>query len=261
MGLPNRTLDPWNLFNPKKIIFLIFALALIQAMGVAMMLLLGTRVGAILSGFFGGLISSTAATAALARKSRASQKEALSQEWLICLSATLAMLLEGAAILLFGAQRFEASVLLIFLGPVLLSGAMIFFYSKKIEEAPIEIDRPLLEFGPLLKLSAFIIAVLAASKLLQTHLGESGLIAITFIASLFEIHGSQIANMQLHAAGAIGEKLLGGLIAISIFSSYLSKLFLVFSIGSSDLKWNVLKLTALLLVSLLASWIAFFFLT
>ncbi|QQR80613.1 MAG: DUF4010 domain-containing protein [Deltaproteobacteria bacterium] len=58
----------WKVFNPKKIASIIFALAFIQVLGFSTSQLLGSRVGAVLSGFFGGLVSSTATTASSREK-------------------------------------------------------------------------------------------------------------------------------------------------------------------------------------------------
>lgn len=67
---PVAPLDSWSLLSPKKIATMILALAIIQVLGSALAQYLGTRTGAILTGFFGGLISSTATTASLAKKAK-----------------------------------------------------------------------------------------------------------------------------------------------------------------------------------------------
>jgi hypothetical protein len=83
---------------------------------------------------------------------------------------------------------------------------------------------------------------------------------LTFLVSLFEIHGSVIANIQMRDAGAFSVQFLGGLLAISVVASYLSKLFLIQTIGSTALRNKVLKYTAYLFLSLIVSWVTFLFL-
>ncbi len=222
---PAGTIDPWKLFSPKKIANLIFALAFIQALGSILISLLGTRIGAILTGFLGGLVSSTATTAALARKSALAAKSVTPTETLTFLSATLAMLIEAFAITVYGANDIHWSFLVLFCGPMLAAVLMIIYQARIATKKPLTLNDSRLELLPILKLAGFIIGVLAVSKLLQTAFGQAGLLVLTFIVSLFEIHGSVIANLQLHDLGAISLKSLGGCVAISILASNLSKLF------------------------------------
>lgn len=258
---PTTAIDPWNLINPKKIATLIMALTFIQAMGSVMTQALGAGAGAIITGFFGGLISSTATTASLARKSKSSEQSETSTEILTFLSATAAMLLEGATLLLLGTKEIHYTLLLMFVGPILAIAIMIFSQSQKIASRDLKIENIAFKIFPILKLTAFIVSVLALSKLLQNIFGQEGLVVLTFLVSLFEIHGSVIANIQLHDAGAVSVRLLGSLLATSIFASCLSKIFLISTIGSSSLRSQVVKSTFILIFSLLLGWLLFLGLT
>jgi uncharacterized membrane protein (DUF4010 family) len=254
---PSQALDPWNLFSPKKVATMFFALALLQATGSVLARLLGARAGAILTGFLGGLISSTATTAALAKRSKISAEKGSKTETLTFLAATGAMLFEGLALLLSGTTQFHPDLALIFLGPLLLTAGLIYRHAKQMVSRSVVLESRPFEILPLLKLAAFIVAVLALSKLLQKVFGQAGLMVLTFLVSLFEIHGSVIANLQLHESGGVSVSLLGSLLAISIFASYLSKLLLIFSIGSNLLRKDATKITALLLLSLVGSYLIF----
>ena len=256
--LPLASIDPWNLFSPKKIVNLIFALAFIQALGSVSISLLGARIGAIFSGFLGGLVSSTATTASLARKSSMSSKGETPTETLTFLSATLAMLIEALAITTYGTQDFHWSLLILFSGPIFSVLLMIVFLSRIRTQQQLTLSEIQFDILPILKLSVFIIGVLAVSKILQTAFGQAGLLVLTFIVSLFEIHGSVIANLQLHDSGVMSAQSLGNVLAVSMMASFISKLFLVLTIGSSPLKKSVIKSTLVLFLSLVVSWISFY---
>lgn len=255
--MPSGPVDPWGILSLKKAAYMVFALAFVQAFGSAMIQMLGNRKGAILTGFFGGLISSTATTVSLARKSSEAVKENVGKETLTFLSATLAMLVEGTVLLLVGTSEIHPSLLLIFVGPILTTTLMIVFISRKLRHRRLKIENVKLDILPILKLSAFIIAILSLSKLLQNIFGQSGLLILTFLVSLFEIHGSVIANIQLHDIGAFSVQFLGGLLAISVAASYISKLFLIQTIGSTALRNKVFKYTAFLFLSLIVSCVVF----
>lgn len=258
--LPSGPFDPWGLFSVKKAAYMVFALAFIQALGAAMIRFLGNRKGAILTGFFGGLVSSTAVTVSLARTSAEAPQEDRGKETLTYLAATLAMLFEGVVLLLLGTTEIHVPLLLIPAGPILLTMALIVLLMRKLPHRAVEAEPVEIEVLPVIKLAAFIIAILAVSKLLQNVFGRNGLLVLTFLVSLFEIHGSFIANIQMHDSGAFSVKFLGGLITLSIAASYLSKLFLIRTIGRADLSRVVVKYTGLLFVALAASFAVFWFL-
>lgn len=250
---PVPPIDPWNLLSPKKIATMIFALAVIQAIGLAMFRYLESRTGALLLGFFGGLISSTATTASLATKSKLGADQSSAAQ-LIFLSSTGAMLFEGLVLVITGVTEIHASHILIFVGPLLTTLGLIVAQYSNHQEQRIDSDTADFQILPLLKLSFFILFVLSISKVCQSLFGQNGLLAITSIASLFEIHGTIIANVQLHESGSVDVEFLCSLLAVSLLASYLSKLFLIWTLGSSNLSRYAIKSTALLLCSLALGW-------
>ena len=253
---PVAPLDPWNLLSPQKIVKMVFALVLIQALGSMLGQLMGRRAGALLTGFFGGLISSTATTASLARRSKVTNKTNNSSERLTFLAATVAMLFEGLAMVMAGATEIHLQTLLIFIGPILATVGMMFIQYRRVENRHGSSEVSSFQILPLLKLSVFIIAILTLSKVSQNLFGKSGLLVLTSFVSLFEIHGSIIANVHLHESGAVNIHFLCSLLAVSVAASYLSKLFLISTIGSSFLRSYAIKSTLFLFVSLIISWLA-----
>jgi uncharacterized membrane protein (DUF4010 family) len=138
--LPSAPMDPWNLLSPKKIATMLFALTLIQVMGVVLIHNLGSKSGTILIGFLGGLVSSTATTASLAQKSKTSTQDDPSSEILTFLAATGAMLLEGVALIFTGATTVHFSLLLIFLGPLVATTIMTWIRSQKLSEKKSDLE-------------------------------------------------------------------------------------------------------------------------
>jgi uncharacterized membrane protein (DUF4010 family) len=68
--LPNRNLDPWSVFNPYQIWWMVVLIAAISYLGYFAIKIAGNRHGPVLTGVFGGLASSTAVTLNLARFSK-----------------------------------------------------------------------------------------------------------------------------------------------------------------------------------------------
>ncbi len=97
--LPNRTIDPWDLFNPHNFGTLIVTIAAIQFAGYIAIRLFGERFGMAIMGFLGGLVSSTAVFANLAHtlRSHPTLTRAIMASAML---ATLAMLFEMITIIL-----------------------------------------------------------------------------------------------------------------------------------------------------------------
>ncbi len=73
--LPSKPIDPWQLINLQKICMLIAVLAIMQFGGYIALRIFGFRLGYLVMGFLGGLISSTALFATLARDSKQNNSE------------------------------------------------------------------------------------------------------------------------------------------------------------------------------------------
>jgi uncharacterized membrane protein (DUF4010 family) len=68
--MPNRTIDPWGALNPYLIWWLVILIATLSLVGYLACRWMGTERGTALTGFFGGIVSSTAVALSFARRSR-----------------------------------------------------------------------------------------------------------------------------------------------------------------------------------------------
>jgi uncharacterized membrane protein (DUF4010 family) len=153
------------------------------------------------------------------------------------------------------------SLLVLFVGPVVTTGVMILLSANNKTQSEIPVVKSQLEILPIVKLALFIIGILGISKVLVRSLGNSGLYLLTFFVSLFEIHGSFIANVQMHDNAIFGVRVLGSLLTLSMAASYLSKVFLIYTLGSAPLTKYALRFTLFVLLSLAASWVVFILIT
>lgn len=253
---PLHPIDPWGLLIPKKIISLLIALSFIQLSGAVLVRFLGYRLGVIFSGFLGGFVSSTATTAHLARKSRDSS-DTQHFETMTYLTATLAMLIECIGLISIGISDYHLEIYLLFLSPVLTTIILIAYNLKKL---PSHAGQKTTDFNfairPILKLTTFIVLILSLSKVLQNMFGDTGLMLLTFLVSLFEMHSSLIAGIQLHESGALNSSLLLNLLGLIVIASYISKIFLVYSLGSKQLQKTLVGWTLIILTNFIICWFA-----
>lgn len=250
---PNHALDPWNLLNLNKIISMVLALAFIQALGSGLAQYLGTKMGAILTGFFGGIISSTATTASVAKNSN-HKRANNAVEVLTIISAIAAMLIQSLALVTTGLGEVHYNLLMVFIIPLFGTVLLIYAQYKTLPEKKEESQDTNFKILPIIKLTIFIVVIIAASKIIQNYFGQNGLYFVTFLISLFEIHGSLIANVQLHEINAISISELQFLLALSVLASFVSKIFLIWTIGSPTLKPIASKYMLVLLTSTALSW-------
>lgn len=68
--LPNRPVDPWGALNPFKLWLLVVLISALSMVGYVAVRIYGAARGTLLTGFFGGLVSSTAVTLTFAKQSR-----------------------------------------------------------------------------------------------------------------------------------------------------------------------------------------------
>lgn len=68
--LPDRTVDPWGALNPYELWLLVILISGLSLVGYVAVRWLGAATGSLLTGLFGGLVSSTAVSLAFARRSR-----------------------------------------------------------------------------------------------------------------------------------------------------------------------------------------------
>lgn len=256
--LPAEPIDPWGLFSPRKITLLVLVLVAIQTLGGVFSQILGSRAGSFLSGFVGGVFSSTAVTAQIAKSSHNLSDDENRVAILSFLGSIIAQMVLAFALAFIGSKDHVLDFVFLFGSPIVGTILLTVFRSRKVQlKTAIPKHRdPLSDLLGIAKLSLFIIAIIAVSKLLQEQFGEHGLVPLTFLVSLFEVHGSIIANLQLSETGAIDHPTLRSLISIGLFASLISKLALGLFLGNQFFKRRISLWTGFLSLWVAAGWLA-----
>lgn len=217
--LPNRTLDPFDVFNPYKVMFLVILISGISFAGYFLTKFLGAEKGLGLTGLFGGLTSSTAVTAAMANHAR--QTPAIANP---CLFAT---------IIANATMFFRVLVVVAILDPLLLSqliwsigtmsvcaaiAVIVLWYGAATKQPSdgnyasrdINLKNPF-SLGPAIKFSLFFVGILFAAKIANIYFGDTGLYLASMLSGLADVDAitlsitEQTKTLQIdRAAGAIG---------------------------------------------------------
>lgn len=195
--LPNETVDPWGGINPWEIWFFTVLVAAISFAGYVAVRLLGERRGILVSSLVGAIVSSTAVTLTLARRTR---KE-----------PAVRTLAGGAALAaMVSATRVVITMLLIkpeigaAVAAPALSGAAMFglfgwwMMARAKPGATVEtkVGNPL-DVGPLLIFAVAFAVMAGASAAASTYLGAGSVILTSGLSGIFDVDVATLSAIRL----------------------------------------------------------------
>ena len=248
--LPNRTIDSWQLFNPRALGLLISMIALIQFGGYVAMRLLGNRIGMSLMGFFGGLISSTAVFANLPQTLQAHPAQTRST-MAVGLLSTIAMLAE-VGVILFVASRPLFFAVIWPISAMIAVGSIASFFLMRTATAsqdPFVLPRNPLNILAVLRLSLFIGAMITLVALAKHYVGSEGTFLISFLGGLFAIQGVMLATAVFYVSGKLPLLEASWVLMAAILATFVSKFFLLWTLTPR----RFALYTSLLLLGLMAA--------
>lgn len=239
--LPNRTIDPFNALNPFVIWLSIVLVMSISFVGYVAMKLFGVKRGLTLTGFFGGLASSTSVAISMAENVRRNKR--------ILYSATFAVVIAASTMFLRMAvvsSIFNFSVGSRLILPMILFAFSCYLLSLKVwqkelkEKATLSIKSPL-ALGSAFKFGIFFIAVLLISSLVKSYFGSSGLYLVALIGGLVEVDAITISFSSLAATASLSPIIAAIGIIIASLANTFSKWLLVNWFGTRKMGWEVGK--------------------
>lgn len=199
--LPARYMGPWQAVNPRTIGLFVLLIAGLSYVGYFAVRVLGSRLGLMLTAFFGGLSSSTAVTVAYAQRSRASASfRPLLGAGIALAAATMVprLCVEIAAVNGSLLPNLLPPLVVLALVPLALVVIAGLYTSKTPEHSELALGNPLqlraaLIFG--IALSGLFIAIEA----LQRSMGDSGIYMVAALAGLADVDAIALSLAQ--AAG------------------------------------------------------------
>lgn len=238
--LPNQGYGPWGVLNPYAIWWMVVMIAAISTVGYFAVKIGGARRGALFTGLFGGLASSTALTLHFSRTARANAK----------LNLALAMGILLACGTMFPRMLLVASILnpalfLPLLVPTVVMALIV--YVPAIVYWNLQTDRhdggafPLrnpLELGPALGFGLLLAGVLLLGKALQLWLGDAGVLALAAASGITDVDAItlSLARMSSHDL-ALGVAVTGVVVA-GAFNSF-AKAGIATVVGGRDIGLRV----------------------
>jgi uncharacterized membrane protein (DUF4010 family) len=257
--LPDRAIDPWQVFNPHRLWRLVVLVMAINALGYVAQRALGARLGLPLSGLAGGFVSATATIGAMGSRSMVHPDQRAS-----CVAAsTLANV----------ATIVQLSLVLGALSPPLLRALALPLAAAGLtalvaaafsglaawrdghgEPAPLK-GRP---FQPshALAFVALVGAILLLSAALSQWFGGRGALAAAGAAGFADAHAAAASVAQLLQAGRIDNEMAAYGVLLGFATNTASKAIVAFATGGRSFGGHLLPgLVAMLVAFALVLWL------
>lgn len=240
--LPDTTIDPWGLLNPRSMWLMVVLISAIGFFGYLLTRIIGKRNGTIISGILGGLVSSTAVTMSLARQSRSQNVDESHKNLLV--STTLAA--NGMMyfrVLIWGGTIFPA-ILPLIIPPllVMLLPVVIFLYThykryskqkqpKQTRAIPLESPLRIL---PALKFALLFFLIIVITYFAQILFGNIGLYLTAFFSGFSDIDPISLQLLHLADSGSIVPTIAATGIMIAVLVNTFSKGLIGLLIGDKQ---------------------------
>jgi uncharacterized membrane protein (DUF4010 family) len=258
--LPDRYVDPWKLINPARLWLIFVLLNALSFAGYVAVRLLGPKWGFAAWGGMAGLVSSTAATAALSHRAREGAPPGPVAVGIVLANAASAaaqLLVTGVAVpAMLGPV---AALMAVPVGVALLASWLAphlpNWHAGSGEAGNVPLTSPI-ALKPSAIFAVVMALVLAGSTLASRWLGATGAIAATVAGGAADVHAATLAAVTLASAGRIQEA--EALLAIlgAFLANMTVKLAMTGWIGGRGLLVRVAPpLLAMMLSAAVAYWV------
>lgn len=234
--LPNRSFGYEGVLNPFAIWLMVVLIVGISLAAYLASKFFGHARGAAISGVLGGLISSTATTASVARRSQKPQSHAQSLTVITLISAAVVFVRVIAEVMIVGPHVVE-TVLPPLLAMMTLAGVVAvaaYRLMMKSELQPAE-EPPPSELKGAVLFGLLYVLVLFAVSFAKEHFGQAGLFAVAAISGLTDMDAITLSTASLSNAGQLDAATAWRVIMTGGLANILFKAVLVLGMGSRAL--------------------------
>jgi uncharacterized membrane protein (DUF4010 family) len=255
--LPDKPIDPWGALNPYELWLLVILISGLSLVGYALTRWLGPGKGALLTGFAGGLVSSTAVTVSFSREARTNPVNTMAfasgilVAWAIMFARVLVVVavvnraLLGPLFLPFAAMALVAA------------GAAALIYLRGHPDGKgasardnLRVANPF-SITSAAKFAAFFAVVLVAVKIAQDNFSDSGVYAVAALAGLTDVDAITLSMAELAKTGSAQVAVIAIVIASLVNTAV--KCGIAFVLGGPALGRPLLLAIGAMLIAGLAS--------
>lgn len=196
--LPNQGYGPWQALNPYEIWWLVVLMATISFAAYCAVRVAGTEKGILLTGFLGGLVSSTAVSIHLARLAHKLEQQRILAAGVLVASATMFIRVLLVVAIVNPRLFRPLSLPLVFMALVIFTVAAVFYIRKSERTAigPLKLRNPV-ELGQAVQFGVMLAVVLLLTHVVQAWLGEAGLYLLAAISGVADVDAITISFARM----------------------------------------------------------------
>jgi len=235
--LPNHTIDPYQIINPYFIWLMVVLISGLSFAGYIAARIIGVSRGIMVTGFFGGFLSSTATTITFSKKvdeQNKATRHLASAIALACTTMYIRIIIVSAFIDIGIAMKLLPAYLL-----ATITGYMYVYYLyKHSDKCPIDVDfmyQNPLDLKEALKFGLLFGIVFGVTTLLKDWTGALGVYLSSLLSGVSDVDAITLSLSTLYTEGnlMLYTALIG--IVIATFSNTLTKLAIAYTTGNKVL--------------------------
>jgi len=249
--LPNEDFGPYRALNPYQVWWMVVLISGLSLAGYAALRIAGQRHGALLTGLFGGVASSTATTLAFSRHGRANQALA-GLSTVVILTANWVVQIRLSLVVAVVAPSLFADMFMILGGGLLGGGFVLLRHWRELGRHVEKNDEtgtpatPVLELGNpteirmALSFGALYAAVLVASAWLTDWAGQWGTYAVAIVSGSTDVDAITLSTLRLLGMNTLPAHSALTAILLAFLANMTFKSGLVLTLGGTALAKRVL---------------------
>jgi uncharacterized membrane protein (DUF4010 family) len=243
--LPDRTYGPFDVLNPRQIWLMVVLIVGISLAGYLAYKLSGERVGAVLAGILGGMISSTATTVSYARQSRSGPRAVEVSTIVVLIASSMVFLrvLVEIAVVAPGAFLQAAPPLCILFASFVALSGVTWSRARRTSTEPADHGNPT-ELKSALIFGALYALILLAVAAGREWFGDQGLYAIGVLSGLTDMDAITLSTAQLTRTGRVPPDTLWRVTTVAALSNLTFKLGILGTLGGRGIFRRVLPFLA-----------------
>jgi uncharacterized membrane protein (DUF4010 family) len=236
--LPNRSFGPFEVLNPRLIWWLVVLISAVSMVGYVLMRFWGARRGIAVTGFLGGLASSTATTFGLSQKAREAEPSAARYFALgIVIASTIMFFRVLFLTFVIDPALGWALAIPIAVPTALCLGIGLFLWRKKEAETEIrlQVKNPM-ELGRAIQFGLLFGIVLFVAKASHSYFGSAGIYVTSALAGLTDVDAITVSAARLSHDGVLATPIASASILLACAANTLVKGGIAVVVGGRGLR-------------------------
>ncbi len=223
-----------NVFNPYKIWLMVVFISGLSLVGYLLIKYIGTKKGIGMTGFLGGLVSSTAVSSTMSAESKKHKRYVNPFVFATVIASSMMFIRIIIEVLVINNKLLLYVFVPMFVMAIVgLIAAIIFWKNTKNPEHDIEFETPF-ALAPALKFGLFFALVLVVAKIANLLFGNAGVYVASLLSGLADVDAITLSMASLAAAGDLTLKTAGIAITIAAASNTIVKGFIAYLFGAKE---------------------------